>query len=430
MPIFVYFILALLFNYQNSSGNSDFSTHPTTSYHSMVEHIDSKKLVLLGEASHGTSEYYSHRARLSKKLIESGRYAFVAVEGDWSLFTKLNAWVTLKPDAPESLDDAMAQLNRWPYWMWRNVEFRDFVVWLRNYNEPLPPEQRVGIYGIDLYAKQQGMENVIEWLGEYYPDHKQRAEVAYRCLSRYNDIRSYLQRVASTGDHCGEETSYVLSLIQELADTDEKKASYTYMYAEVNARMVQQAELHYRANLMQGPQAWNVRASFFFEVTERLLKHYRSTSASNDSGGIVWAHNTHIGDARATDMGRAGMVNIGQLAREQLGEDKVFAVGFSTYEGEVLAASAWENPVERMPVNRARQGSWEYILAHLHPEDFYFIFSEMENPPGGNVIPHRAIGVTFNPAMADQQNYPVSIPAERYNAFVFIRYTSALHALD
>ncbi|MCC5926366.1 MAG: erythromycin esterase family protein [Bacteroidetes bacterium] len=430
MTWFPQLFLAFLLISRISSGETPLQQHSTSSYHHLAAYIDNTTLVLLGEASHGTSEYYSHRARISRKLIESGRYAFVAVEGDWSLFTALNSWVKLHADAPESLDEAMAQLNRWPYWMWRNQEFKDFAEWLRRHNESLPAEERVGIYGMDLYAKQQAMINVTDWLKEFYPNDAPGAEAAYRCLSRFTDIRSYLQRVASTGDHCGEEVSNVLNLVQQLTNSNAEVASHKYLYAEMNALMVQQAELHYRANLIQGPQAWNVRASFFYQVAERLLMHYNGAGETYEKGGIIWAHNTHIGDARATDMGNAGMLNIGQLAREQLGADHVFAVGFSTYEGKVLAASAWENPVQLMPVSRARQDSWEYKLASSHEGDFYIIFGESDSPPGRSALPHRAIGVTFNPTMANQQNYPISIPAQRYDAFVFIRNTTALNALD
>lgn len=450
----------LLFN-QNSSGLDTFPTYSSADYNPLVTHIGAKSLVLLGEASHGTSEFYSHRARITKKLIASGNYAFVAVEGDWSLFTGLNAWVKHLPEAPASLEDAMSLLTRWPHWMWRNHEFRELVDWLHEFNRDLPYNERVGLYGIDLYAKHEGMNNVISWISANYPDYAQDVYSAYRCLARYTDIRIYLQRVASTGDHCGNEGSYVLELLERLAHETSSETKYPYLHAELNALMVQQAEIHYRGNLVQGPASWNTRASFFYSVTERMLGYYNQNSDTEQRGGIVWAHNTHIGDARATDMSNAGMVNIGQLARENLGVQHVFSVGFGTYEGEVLAASAWEGAIERMPVRAARSDSWEHMLASLRDDDFFLIFGETypdssgytqnasrsdqsptsadhnsastdqnASPPGRSPIPHRAIGVTFNPNMADRQNYPISIPAERYNAFVFIRTTTVLLPLD
>lgn len=429
------FLLLFIFlttSFHNTySGNSPSKIHQADSYSALVDYTGSRTLVLLGEASHGTREFYTHRHRISQKLIETGSYAFVAVEGDWSLFLPVNAWVQHKPGAPESIEEAMAHLNRWPQWMWRNQEFKAFVQWLHTHNANLPPDQRVGLYGIDLYAKQDGMNHVSDWVTANDPAQSRNVEIAYRCLSRFPDIRSYLQRVASTGDHCGDETDSIVNLLREHTEADPAhNPDRALHYAKLSAIMVQQAERHYRANLVQGPLAWNTRASFFYTVTSHLLTLHNPNNNTFERGGIVWAHNTHIGDARATDMTNAGMVNIGQLARESLGHEQVLAVGFGTLEGDVLAAQGWERPVEIMPVAPARPDSWEYTLASRHDGDFYFMFSQVDASFGRSPIPHRAIGVTFNPALSNQQNYPVSIPALRYDAFIFIRKTTVLTTLD
>lgn len=388
----------------------------------MLDQIEDQKLVLMGEASHGTSEFYVWRAELSKRLIAEKGYNFIAVEGDWPALSRINKYVKHKPDAPESAEVAMDYIDRWPLWMWRNQEVKDLVVWLHDYNRDLSPEERVGLYGIDLYAKQAAMNDVVRFFEETDPESASRAERAYGCLSRFSDIGEYLQMVARTGDDCSTEMEEVLAMVRNSAAFDDSWQSFN---AEHNAKLVINAEEHYRGNLRRDASSWNARASHFYLTAKRLLDFY-----GDNSKGIVWAHNTHIGDARATDMARQGAHNIGQLAREDLGIESVYAIGFGTYTGQVLAALQWEGRMETMNIPDARSGSWEAALESTGFEQFYLLLHDenlrnvLQSP-----IPHRAIGVTYNPEQ-EAGNYVNTDVPKRYDAFIFFRETGVLKAFD
>ncbi len=394
-------------------------------FHDMFEEISQRQLVLMGEASHGTSEFYVWRAELSKYLIEEEGFNFIAVEGDWPAFSRINEFVKHKSGAPSTIEEAMDEIHRWPLWMWRNHEVQELVQWLYDFNRDRSPENRVGIYGVDLYAKQDAMRDVVDWLSEMDPDMAQRAERHYTCLSRFSEVRDYLMRVNRTGDDCSEDVQRVLEKVQQFQPVTAGEKDWGFFNAEQNAKLVVNAERHYRANLQQGPASWNYRAGHFELTSSRLLEFYGSGSR-----GIIWAHNTHIGDARATDMGRHNMVNIGHLSREKLGRDNVYAIGFGTYTGEVFAARQWEGQRESMQIPEAVAGSWEYLLNETGTDQFYLLFSEQNliNSLQNN-IPHRAIGVTYQPEQ-EQGNYVPSVLPERYDAFIFIRETTTLHALD
>lgn len=424
---------------------------------SLFENIENQRLVLLGESSHGTSEFYSLRAEISKYLILNKGYRFVAVEGDWPAFTRINAYIKHKPNAPESLQEAMSALDRWPLWMWRNEEFKDFVRWLHQHNETLPFDQRVGLYGVDVYAKRAAMSDVEAWISAISPQDARRVSRNFDCLRRFNDISRYLQNVHQFGESCSPDLEDVLKLVRQrgaevLANSDNSSsnaggsdendaefggmAEWEYFNAEHNAKLVIAVHDHYLGNLVRGPDSWNARASFFNTTASRLLNFYDSASGDAETPGqtkgIVWAHNTHIGDARATDLGNFGMVNIGQQSRETHGIENVFAIGFSTFSGSVVASTRWEGATEIMPTPEAMSGSWEYLLSNAKESDrFYMIFNDKELADvTRHAIPHRAIGVTFNLAQERTNNYPASVVSERYDAFIFIRNTNALKPLD
>ena len=405
----------------------------------LLNATESRRLVLLGEASHGTAEFYTWRADISRRLIEEKGFRFVAVEGDWPLFTRLNAWVKNKPGSPDSIEEAFEQLDRWPLWMWKNAEFRSFVAWLREHNSALPLQEKVGLYGVDLYAKRRSMQDVSAWLHTRHPYVAHRADEGFQCMLRYPNASAYVRAVAQSGEHCGEALTEVLNLIEGLPVTGSNQQDVEAVYlrnwehfnAIQNMLAVINAEIHYRGNLVQGPHSWNARAGHFMLTAARLADFYEGLNETEPKG-IVWAHNTHIGDARATDMNRFGMVNIGQLARENYGQDRVLAVGFGTWQGEVLAARSWEGPMETMLIAEARDDSWEMLLSRSSDDDAFYLFtgdtgvSEIASIP----YPHRAIGVTFQPENERLGNYPVSVPAQRYDIFVFIRNTTALNPLD
>lgn len=382
------------------------------------------KLILMGESSHGTSEFYRWRAELSRHLIEEANYDFIAVEGDWPAFSRINRYVKDLPGAPGTVEEALAAIDRWPHWMWRNEETRELIEWLRAYNSTLAPESRIGFYGVDLYAKQQAMSDVIDWFHTLDADRAEQVAEMYSCLSQYDDVRAYLVHVRTTGENCASEVSRVLEKLRSHNGKHER--AHEYFNAVQNAKLVVNAERHYRANLDRGPDAWNHRAAHFKLTARRLLDFY-----GPDSRGIVWAHNTHIGDARATDMHRHGMLNIGQLSREKWGRKNVYAIGFGTYEGEVLAARQWEGTKEKMIIPPARADSWERLLKDAGLEQHYLMFRRDElHRHLDSAIPHRAIGVTYQAERDEQDNYVNTLLPQRYDAFIFIRRTGVLTTLD
>jgi len=386
----------------------------------LIEQAGERKLVLMGEASHGTSEFYTWRAELSKRLIEENGFNFIAVEGDWPAMSRINEFVKHKPTGPESVEEAMNYIDRWPLWMWRNQEVRELLEWLHEYNTNRPQNERIGFYGVDLYAKQDAMRQVINYFETIDSDLAGQASRAYSCLTRHEEIQAYLQMVARTGEHCGNDLEQVLTMVRET-----ENENWAFFNAEQNAKVAINAEKHFRGNLQRGAQSWNERASHFYLTAIRLLEYY-----GDESRGIVWAHNTHIGDARATDMARQGAHNIGQLAREDMGEENVFAIGFGTYQGRVLAGREWGDDMEIMETPPAQSGSWEYMLNTTGHEQFYLLFDSDDLASAlQSSIPHRAIGVMYNPAQ-ESGNYVGTILPQRYNAFIFIRETDILDALD
>ena len=391
---------------------------------SLAELITGERLVLMGEASHGTSEFYTKRSFLSKHLITENEFNFIAVEADWSSFSRINEFVKHKPGAAKTLEEAMGAIERWPLWMWRNQEVKTLVAWLHEHNRDLALEDRVGIYGIDVYDNYKVMQDVLDWITDIDSDLGRTASNAYSCLTRFPDPGGYVRMVAQTGQDCTEDLNEVLDIVRSLEDHPDA-TQWGFFRAEHGAKVAINAELHFRGNLQQDATSWNARASHFYLTAERLLDYYGAGSQ-----GVIWAHNTHIGDARATDMANFGIHNIGQLSRQELGEENTFAIGFGTYTGEVLAAYEWEGDMTVMNTPEAMQGSWEHLLMQTGLEKFYLDFRDEDlSSTLDRQIPHRAIGVTYNPA-DEQNNYVPTVLPDRYDAFIFIRETKILDPLD
>ena len=295
----------------------------------LLERIGNAKYVLLGEASHGTSDYYTWRARLSKRLIEEKDFSFVAVEGDWPDCTRVNRFV--KGFEGKSARETLHAFGRWPTWMWANWEVVAFTEWLRGHNEGLSDDKKVGFYGLDVYSLWESLEAVTDFLKRTDPEALEAAKRAYRCFEPYHeDAQDYAHATAFVPTSCEAEVIDLLTTLRRKAYThDDPEARFN---AEQNARVAVDAERYYRAMIRGGPESWNIRDHHMVDTLENLIKHHGS-----ESKAIVWEHNTHIGDARATDMAGAGMVNVGQLVRERHDENDVVLVGFGSYEGSVIA---------------------------------------------------------------------------------------------
>lgn len=392
----------------------------------LMEKIGDARLVLLGEASHGTHEYYLWRAKISQRLIKEKGFDFIAVEGDWPDCYRINRFVKGYAGAGDDSEEVLRSFNRWPTWMWANWEIKAFADWLRDHNRDLTPEKQVGFYGLDVYSLWESILTIIQYLDKVDPAAADHARKAARCFEPYgyDDMTAYASSMKLVPDGCHKE---VLELLQQIVkniprhDSD-REAVFS---AEQNAYVAVNAEEYYRSMMEMGNESWNIRDRHMVDMLERILSFYGSGSK-----GIVWEHNTHIGDARATNMYVSGMVNVGQLVRDKFAADGVVLVGFGSFKGSVVAAKNWGADMEVMPVPPARTNSWEEILHNVTPKNKLMI---LHNPSLEKVfqvpLGHRAIGVVYRPDQEYYNNYVPSMMARRYDAFIFFDETKALHPL-
>jgi erythromycin esterase len=303
----------------------------------LLRRIGDARFVLLGEASHGTHEYYFWRSALSRRLIEEKGFSFVAVEGDWPDCDAVHRSVTLAPDAPGDPYQALDAFERWPTWMWANEETAEFCRWLRTWNAGRSTADRAGFHGLDVYSLWDSMRAVLEYVREHEPGHLQAALRAYQCFEPYGeDPQTYAQATRFVPEGCEDEIVAVLSALRRKAHGADHAIAAERFVARQNAEVAAGAERYYRAMVRGGPHSWNVRDVHMTDTLDRLAAHYGAGAKA-----LVWAHNTHIGDARATSMVTHGMVNLGQLVRERHGEDSVVLVGFGCHRGTVIAARRW-----------------------------------------------------------------------------------------
>ncbi len=396
----------------------------------LMEQIGDARFVLLGEASHGTSEYYLWRMRLSQRLIEEKGFSFVAVEGDWPDCYRVNRYVRGYEDAGEKAVDVLDAFNRWPTWMWANWEVVALAEWMREHNRGLPAARQAGFYGLDVYSLWESLQEVSEYLEGVDAESAALARRAYVCFQPYDrDVQAYAWATRLVPASCEAD---VLELLTELR---RKMPTYKALpgdgeeafNAEQNALVALGAERYYRTMMEGGAASWNLRDTHMVDTLERLVQHHGPQSKA-----IVWEHNTHIGDARATDMAAAGMVNVGQLMREKRGGEGVVLVGFGSHRGTVIAGEAWDAPMEVMDVPEARADSWEDVLHHaLEGANGMILMNTLGADADlfRRTRGHRAIGVVYNPMHERFGNYVPTSLSRRYDAFLHIDQTQALHPL-
>ena len=402
--------------------------HAAQDLDALMERIGDARIVMLGEASHGTHEYYTWRSRISKRLIKEKGFDFIAVEGDWPDCYRINRYIKHYETSEQNAVDVVKQFTRWPTWMWANWEVIALTEWLRLYNESLPLKQRIGFYGLDVYSLWDSLHEVRQYLGRVDPALLPAAEEAFYCFEPYrrDEGRSYARAARLVDNRCEREVVNMLTDIRlrmPYFDHDVESAFST----EQNALIAVNAEKYYRSMLQGGAASWNIRDTHMQETLERLLNFHGPNAKA-----IVWEHNTHIGDARATDMVDEGMYNIGELARNHFGEEEVVLVGFGCYQGSVIAGSSWGDPMQEMSVPEAMRGSWEYLLHEAGASDKLFIMDALKKLPAFSEvhIGHRAIGVVYNPRFEQYGNYVPSVMPSRYDAFIYLDETKALHAMD
>jgi erythromycin esterase-like protein len=402
--------------------------HPLTSpadLDPLIEKIGNARVVMLGEASHGTHEYYTWRSHLSKRLITELGFSFIAVEGDWPDCYRLNRYIKGYANDHSAIE-VLKRFDRWPTWMWANWEIAALAEWMKKHNAAFSAEKRVGFYGLDVYSLWESMEAIIDYLEKTDPKALEAARKAYLCFEPYSggEGRDYASALRFVPELCEDEAVNLLTEIQR------RMIYYDHDYeaafnAEQNALVTVNAERYYRAMLEGSAASWNARDTHMEETLERLLDFH-----GEGARAIVWAHNTHIGDAAYTDMAEEDMYNIGGLARQRFGNEEVVLVGFGSNAGSVIAGKSWGAAMKVMEVPQGRKGSWEALLHEAGAKNKLLLMDDYKDSSlKTGRIPHRAIGVVYNPEFEQYGNYVPSVITERYDAFLFIDQTSALHPL-
>lgn len=394
----------------------------------LISTAGARKLVLLGEASHGTHEYYAWRDTISRRLIKEHGFDFIAVEGDFASLYELNRYIKNLPGAAGSAREVLEKLERWPAWMWGNEEIADLAEWLKAHNDPLPFKKKVGFYGKDVYGEWHSKDVVLQFLDGRNRDLHKEVSGLYGCFDNYSrDSWAYAQAVQRGSPDCAAQTQKAVDILLKSRKKLKNIDDPAWFYILQNARVVKNAEKFYREAVVSRGDAssWNSRVNHMHQTVQRLFPEY-----GKNAKGIVWAHNTHIGDASYTEMVNAGQENIGQLSRRDLGAENVFLIGFGTSRGTVKAGASWGAKMQEMRVPTAAAGSIEEVFANTGLKSFYLIFDEQDRKNKSFMKPvgNRAIGVVYNPAN-DAVQYVNTIMPMRYDAFLFFLETKALKPL-
>ncbi|GAB3660843.1 erythromycin esterase family protein [Ramlibacter alkalitolerans] len=398
----------------------------------LIARLARARLALLGEASHGTQDFYAERVALSQRLITQHGFNALVMEADWPDAWRVNSYIRGRSDDRDAAA-ALSGFERFPTWMWRNTVMTGFVEWLRAYNASRPPSQQVGFYGMDLYSLYSSMAQVLKYLDRVDPEAAQRARSRYACFDHYGEDSQAYGYAASFGmkSTCEDEVIQQLREMNRragemLAGSREDRAHS--FYAQQNARLVRNAEEYYRTMFHGRVSSWNLRDSHMVETLQALEKYLGEVTGS--ARMIVWAHNSHLGDASATEMGDIGEWNVGQLARDRWGEDAVL-VGFSTHHGSVTAASEWDGPAERKRVRPGLPGSFEDLFHQCGEERFWLDLRG--NAALAELLQERrlerAIGVIYLPQSERVSHYfHTKLPAQ-FDAVIHIDGTHALQPL-
>lgn len=403
-------------------------------YEPLLDLVGDARIVLLGEATHGTQEFYQARAEITKRLIVERGFSAVAVEGDWPDAYRVNRFVQGQGRDVDA-DRALSGFRRFPQWMWRNTAVVELVSWLRAHNDALPPGgPRAGFYGLDLYSLHGSIEAVIEYLEANDPEAAQLARERYACFEDFGQEPQAYGYVAGfgLGPTCESEAIAQLMEMQrrraELVRFDGMLAEDEIFYAEQNARVVKNAEEYYRSMFRGRVSTWNLRDTHMADTLDALVAHLdRRTRAKV----VVWAHNSHVGDARATQMGSADELNLGQLVRERRQREAVL-VGFTTFAGTVSAASEWGAPVERKRVLPALAGSYERLFHEVGSPRFFLNLRDGGEAVAGLSAPRltRAIGVIYKPETERASHYLMAVLPGQFDAVLHFDETSAVAPLE
>lgn len=404
-------------------------------YDALMDLIGDAPLVLIGEASHGTHEFYRERAQITKRLIKEKGFTAVAVEADWPDAYRVNRYVRGVSTDADAVD-ALSGFKRFPSWMWRNADVLDFVGWLRTYNDDLPKTaNKIGFYGLDLYSLHTSIEAVLDYLDRIDPEAAHRARARYACFDHFGKNEQAYGYATGLGisDSCEDEVvSQLLEIYQNSAEyawRDGRFAPDEHFYATQNARLVMNAERYYRSMFRARVSSWNLRDAHMVETLESLLVFLRTQNSSSKI--VVWEHNSHLGDARATRMGQEGEWNVGQLVRERHPGDAKL-IGFTTYQGTVTAASNWDAPAERKRVRPALEGSYEALFHDVDIPRFLLIFGGTDHATAALQEPllERAIGVIYRPETERVSHYFQAHLSAQFDAVMHFDETRAVEPLE
>ena len=406
-----------------------------TDYDPLIEKIGDARFVLLGEASHGTHEFYRERAQITKRLILERGFTAVAVEADFPDAYRVNRYIRGEGTDADAVE-ALGGFKRFPAWMWRNADVLDLVGWLRSHNDGLPAGgSKVGFYGLDLYSLHTSISEVLAYLEKIDPEAATRARERYSCFDHFGEDAQTYGYLAGLGLSESCEKEVVGQLVEfhrraaELAQRDGRVAADDFFYAEQNARLVKNAENYYRSMYRSDVSSWNLRDTHMVETLSALDRYL--SDGDNRAKIVVWEHNSHLGDARATEMGRRGELNVGQLVRETYGKES-YSVGFTTYSGTVTAASDWGAAAERKRVRRALNDSVEDVF-HTRGLDRFLLIMQ----PGSDVyrafqqqLLERAIGVIYRPETERHSHYFYTRLSSQFDAVIHIDETRAVEPLE
>ena len=402
-------------------------------YDMLLELIGDARLVLLGEATHGTHEFYSERAAITKRLIAEKGFSILAIEADWPDSARVHRYVR-GASADNNADQALSGFRRFPTWMWRNTVVLEFVEWLRSSNKNIDPKRApVGFYGMDLYSLHASIEAVLKYLDKVDPEAAKRARLRYSCFDHFSRKPQEYGYATTVGAIESCENAVVEQLVElqqkagEFLSRDGEVAAEEFFFAEQNARLVKDAEQYYRSMFRGRASSWNLRDRHMVETIESLVAHL---NGSRQPKAIIWAHNSHLGDARATEMSHYAEVNVGQLVRERFGKEAVL-IGFTTHQGTVTAASDWGAPAERKTVRPALRGSYEELFHETGLPRFWI---DLRGAGQIGVLQQRrierAIGVIYRPENERLSHYFHARLPEQFDAVIHFDETRAVEPLE
>lgn len=400
-------------------------------YDRLVERAGAAQVVLIGGASHGSQEFHAVRVELTRQLIEDKGFRLVVLDADWPDALRVHRYTkgdSLEADATGALHD----FQRFPAWLWRNTAMVEFVAWLRNWNRG-HPQSKAGLFGMDLYSMRSSLALVLGYLDTVDAYAANRARERYACFDGFGEDPRRIGHAPAIGRGESCEAEAVAQMLElrrhygRLVDAHHPRSEDEYFYAEQNTRLVKNAEAYYRSLFRGREQSWNLREAHMTETLVALLGHF-------DQGrdkAVVWAHNSNLGDARATDMARRGEWNVGQLSRELFG-DRVYSIGFSTYSGTVTAARDWGGPAERRQLRPALPESCEALLHATGLPSFWLDLRE--DNPATRVLqlkrPQRAVGVIYRPETERESHYQSVHLTGQFDAMIHLDATTALEPLE